>query len=70
MSFIAYLCWLLGISMSGDCDQSAYLNVIEACGVTDDGGVDTNIDTNVPKDGGERNLPPHHGRTTNIDLSI
>ncbi len=65
MSLIAYLCWVLGISVPGTCDPTAYGNVaLEAC------SMDTDPGNTLPEDRGEKNTPPHHSRGTNIDVSI
>jgi hypothetical protein len=68
MSFIAYLCWLLGMSVPTDCDAANYGNqagwTTEECG-TQDGNVEP------PKDEGQQhNTPPRHARGTNISVSI
>ena len=64
MSFIAYLCWLLGISAPSECDANSYEAwLIEACATADEGNVE-----NSPK--GEGQHPPRHNQRTNIDVSI
>ena len=68
MSFIAYLCWLLGISAPTDCDAGSYQAwVTDACSV-DEGAVDTN--TNTTKEPGQHNDAPRHSRGANINVSI
>jgi hypothetical protein len=63
MSFIAYLCWLLGISVTEGCEPGAYTGgVIEACSMETE-------DPSVPDDGG-KGVPPRHARGSNIDVSI
>ena len=63
MSFIAYLCWLLGIAVPTDCDASNYgAYATEQCG--------TQANVEPPKEEGKTNAPEHHARRTNIDLSI
>ena len=65
MSFIAYLCWLLGIAAPSDCDVDGYgAWVMDACAAADESQVE------APQDEGEHNVPPHHSRGTNISVSI
>jgi len=65
MSFIAYLCWLLGISVPSDCDANSYEGwLIDACATAEEGNVD------APKEQGQQNQPPHHSRGANINVSI
>ena len=67
MSFIAYLCWLLGIAAPTDCDGASYESwVMDACSVEE--AVDTN--TTVPKEEGQHNDAPRHSRGANINVSI
>jgi hypothetical protein len=64
MSFIAYLCWLLGISVPADCNSNSMEAwAIDACAV-EEGDVDST------KDGAQHNGPPRHSRGSNIDVSI
>lgn len=69
MSFIAYLCWLLGITGPTDCaGGSSYQSwVTDACSVDED-VVDTT--TNTTKEQGQHNDAPRHSRGTNISVSI
>ena len=62
MSFIAYLCWLLGIAVPADCDASDY----QAWSTQQCGAEGANVEP--PKDQGQHNAP--QVRRTNIDLSI
>ena len=64
MSFLAYLCWLLGIAPPTDCDATNFgaWNT-EQC-ATQDGNVAP------PKEEGQHNAPKERARRTNIDLSI
>lgn len=66
MSFIAYLCWLLGIAVPTDCDASDYgaWNT-QQCGA-EGGSQGGNVEP--PKDEGQHKAPSP--RRTNIDLSI
>ena len=65
MSFIAYLCWLLGVSAPTDCDSNSYEGwLIDACPTAVDEG---NVDT-APKDDGHTRRPSQ--QRTNIDVSI
>ena len=65
MSFIAYLCWLLGIAAPTDCDATGYDSVlIDACAATDEGQVDTSNGQT------EQHTPRHSSQRTNIDVSI
>jgi hypothetical protein len=67
MSFIAYLCWLLGVSAPSDCDANSYEAWLsDSCAPVDE----TNVETS-PKDEGQRNDAAHHARgTSNISVSI
>jgi hypothetical protein len=65
MSFIAYLCWLLGISAPSDCDANSYQGwVTNACDTAEEGNVD------ATKDQGQHNDAPRHARASNINVSI
>ena len=66
MSFITYLCWLLGISVPSDCDANSYQGwVTNTCATAEEGNVD------VPKDEGQHDGAPRHSQQrTNIDVSI
>jgi len=66
MSFLVYLCWLLGISAPSDCDtNSNQAWATNACEPAEQS------EANVPKDDGQRNAQRHSDqRTTNISVSI
>jgi hypothetical protein len=65
MSFIAYLCWLLGISAPSDCDANSYEAWLTgACATVEEGNVD------ATKEQGQQNDAPRHSRGTNISVSI
>jgi hypothetical protein len=63
MSFTAYLCWLLGISVSETCDPASYVGAIEGCIVEE-------VEETPPSTDGEKGVPPRHARGTNISVSI
>ena len=66
MSFIAYLCWLLGITAPSDCAGGSYQSwVSDACSVGEDA-----VDTNTDATKGQHNDAPRHSRGTNISVSI
>ena len=65
MSFVTYLCWLLGISAPSDCDANSYQGFTDACAAVEEGQVDA-----TGKEEGQKNAPPHHSRGTNISVSI
>ena len=63
MSFITYLCWLLGIAAPSECDANSYQGYLtEACVTAEEGNTD------APKD--QQKDPPRHSRSTNISVSI
>ena len=65
MSFIAYLCWLLGISAPSDCDANGYQALLmDACATAEEGNVD------APKDEGHNANRHASQQRTNIDVSI
>jgi hypothetical protein len=72
MTFITYLCWLLGITVPTECESNAnyggQFNTEQQCG--DDAG--TQAQQNVEQQGedGKNGVPDRHSRRTNIDLSI
>jgi hypothetical protein len=64
MSFVAYLCWLLGISAPPDCDANAYEAWLsDACAAIEDGNVD------ATQGQGQHNDAPRKPRA-NINVSI
>ena len=66
MSFLAYLCWLLGISAPSDCDVDGYGSwVMDACAAAADEG---QVEANAPGEG--QHDAPRHSRGTNISVSI
>ena len=63
MSFVTYLCWLLGISVPSECDAGSYdVWMMGECAT--EGDVDTDV-----KGDGHRDAGPRHAKT-NIDVSI
>ena len=65
MSFISYLCWLLGISAPNDCDPTSYQGwVTEACPAAEESVVQ------APKEPAQNNDAPRHARGGNINVSI
>ena len=66
MSFVAYLCWLLGIAAPSDCDVDGYGSwVMNACSSAPE---ESQVDTTVPDQG--QHDAPRHSRGTNISVSI
>ncbi len=67
MSFITYLCWLLGISVPSDCDSNSYQGwVTDSCETAEEAQ-----QANAPKDEGQKNANRHASQQrTNIDVSI
>ena len=70
MSFITYLCWLLGIAVPTECDSNSNygsgFTTEQQCGSE----AGTQAQQNVEPEEGKNNAPDHHARRTNIDLSI
>lgn len=65
MSFVAYLCWLLGIAAPSDCDVDGYGSwVVNACAAEE-----SQVEPNAPEQG-QHDDGPRHSRGTNISVSI